>query len=67
MPDVDSTLEGYCFYCGALVYKHTLTQLNQNSAYRVVYNHNCGIGELTQQNYPDQQQEKYSHANRNGR
>ncbi len=64
---VASTLEGYCFYCGALVYKNTLTQTDHNSSYRVVRNHNCGIGELTQKEYPDQQQEKYSHANRNRR
>ena len=64
---VESTLEGYCFYCGVLVYKHTLTQIDRPSAKRVVFNHNCGIGELTQRNYPDQQQEKYSHANRNRR
>lgn len=64
---VESTLEGYCFFCGALVYKHTLTQTDHNSAYRRCYCHDCGIGELKQRTYPDQQQEKYRYANRNRR
>jgi hypothetical protein len=59
-------LIGICPVCGGQVSKRVITS-GTSSAYRKDYTCKCGKAELIQKKYPNQQQEKYSHANRNRR
>jgi PKD repeat protein len=60
-------MNAYCFFCGQRTYNKTLTNNSKDSAHRRDYFHNCGREELKQRTRPDEQLEKYSHANRNRR